>query len=617
MAKSAAKQISNVFVWIIMGLLFIALAGFGIGSFGGSANRVGQVGEVEITAQDYARALEQEIRAQIAQTRSPVNLSDLRARGTDQAVLRSLVARAALEDQARQMGLSVSDEDVALQITQIPSFQGLDGAFDRDSYEFVLQQQGLSTSEFEQTVREDTARAMLQTGVVGAVTAPDLYVDAIVAFQGETRDATILTLTEADLAEPLGAPSADNLQSYYDENPQRFTRPEARRITYAWVTPSQIIDSVEIAESALQELYDARLSVYQQPERRLLERLAFRSQDAAQAAFDAIAAGETDFDLLLEERDLTFEDVDIGEVARDDLDAAVADAIFADTTSEIIGPLDTSLGPALFRVNAVLDATEVTFDEAREELREELANEAARRDIDAQREEIDDLLASGATLEELPETTPMIVGSIDYSPESEDGIAAYDAFREAAEAARDGDFPEMLDLSDGGLFALRLDEIVPPVLPPLAEIEDEVAAAWRVSALRDALAAQADALVGQLALGATLEDLGDTRVETRLRRQDFLDALPPTLGPQLFQLGTQGDVVAIPAATAAYIVRLDRVNSAARDDPQTAILTQIIQQAVTQSMAQDIFESYGQALEGEAGITLDQAVINAVHAQFP
>lgn len=617
MAKSAAKQISNVFVWIIMGLLFIALAGFGIGSFGGSANRVGQVGEVEITAQDYARALEQEIRAQIAQTRSPVNLSDLRARGTDQAVLRSLVARAALEDQARQMGLSVSDEDVALQITQIPSFQGLDGAFDRNSYEFVLQQQGLSTSEFEQTVREDTARALLQTGVVGAVTAPDLYVDAIVAFQGETRDATILTLTEADLAEPLGAPSADDLQSYYDENPQRFTRPEARRITYAWVTPSQIIDSVEIAESALQELYDARLSVYQQPERRLLERLAFRSQDAAQAAFDAIAAGETDFDLLLEERDLTFEDVDIGEVARDDLDAAVADAIFADTISEIIGPLDTSLGPALFRVNAVLDATEVTFDEAREELREELANEAARRDIDAQREEIDDLLASGATLEELPETTPMIVGSIDYSPESEDGIAAYDAFREAAEAARDGDFPEMLDLSDGGLFALRLDEIVPPVLPPLAEIEDEVAAAWRVSALRDALAAQADALVGQLALGATLEDLGDTRVETRLRRQDFLDALPPTLGPQLFQLGTQGDVVAIPAATAAYIVRLDRVNSAARDDPQTAILTQIIQQAVTQSMAQDIFESYGQALEGEAGITLDQAVINAVHAQFP
>lgn len=617
MAKSAAKQISNVFVWIIMGLLFIALAGFGVGSFGGSANRVGQVGEVEITAQDYARALEQEIRAQIAQTRSPVNLSDLRARGTDQAVLRSLVARAALEDQARQMGLSVSDEDVALQITQIPSFQGLDGAFDRNSYEFVLQQQGLSTSEFEQTVREDTARALLQTGVVGAVTAPDLYVDAIVAFQGETRDATILTLTEADLAEPLGAPSVDDLQSYYDENPQRFTRPEARRITYAWVTPSQIIDSVEIAESALQELYDARLSVYQQPERRLLERLAFRSQDAAQAAFDAIAAGETDFDLLLEERDLTFEDVDIGEVARDDLDAAVADAIFADTTSEIIGPLDTSLGPALFRVNAVLDATEVTFDEAREELREELANEAARRDIDAQREEIDDLLASGATLEELPETTPMIVGSIDYSPESEDGIAAYDAFREAAEAARDGDFPEMLDLSDGGLFALRLDEIVPPVLPPLAEIEDEVAAAWRVRALRDALAAQADALVGQLALGATLEDLGDTRVETRLRRQDFLDALPPTLGPQLFQLGTQGDVVAIPAATAAYIVRLDRVNSAARDDPQTAILTQIIQQAVTQSMAQDIFESYGQALEGEAGITLDQAVINAVHAQFP
>jgi peptidyl-prolyl cis-trans isomerase D len=33
-------------------------------------------------------------------------------------------------------------------------------------------------------------------------------------------------------------------------------------------------------------------------------------------------------------------------------------------------------------------------------------------------------------------------------------------------------------------------------------------------------------------------------------------------------------------------------------------------------MAQDIFEGYGQALQRDAGITLDQSVINAVHAQF-
>ena len=35
------------------------------------------------------------------------------------------------------------------------------------------------------------------------------------------------------------------------------------------------------------------------------------------------------------------------------------------------------------------------------------------------------------------------------------------------------------------------------------------------------------------------------------------------------------------------------------------------------ALAGDLFEAYGQALEAELGISLDPAVINAVHAQFP
>jgi peptidyl-prolyl cis-trans isomerase D len=617
MAASAGKSISRFFVWIILGLLFIALAGFGIGSFGGGASRLGEVGDAEITAQDYARALQNEIRAQIAETQTPVNLSDLRADGLDEAVLQALVARAALANEAQSLGLSVGDAAVARTIQGLEGFQGVDGSFDRDAYEFVLAQEGLGPREFEEDMREDTARALLQTAIVGAIQPPQIYADSIAAFQGETRDLSILTLTEADLADALPEPTAEALQVYYDDFPDRFERPEARRITYAWLIPAQIMEEVEVDDDALRQLYDDRIAIYQQPERRLLERLAFGTEEDAQAAFDAIEAGETEFDTLVEERDLTLADIDLGEVALGDLPAETAEVIFADTTSEIIGPLPSSLGPALYRVNAVLEATETSFEEARADLREELADEAARREIAVMREEIDDLLASGATLEELADTTPMSLGQIDFTATSEDEIAAYDAFRDAARAVEERDFPEVLDLSDGGLFALRLDEVVPPAVPPLAEIEDEVAAAWRVTALRDALTARADQLVGQIATGATLEDLGTVDTETRIRRQDFIPGMPPTLVVQSFQLDAPGDVVAIPGARSAHIVRLDGINPAARDAPDTSILLQILQQTVAQSMAQDIFESYGRALQSDAGIRLNQSVINSVHATFP
>jgi peptidyl-prolyl cis-trans isomerase D len=617
MSAKAGKSLSRLFVWVILALLFVALAGFGIGSFGGGASRLGEVGETEITAQDYARALDNEIRAQIAQTQTPVNLADLRAQGLDQAVLASLVARAALANEAQRLGLSVGDAEVARQIRDIEGFQGVDGAFDREAYEFVLAQEGLGPREFEEDVREDTSRALVQAAVVGAIRAPEIYADSIAAFQGETRDLSILTLTEDDLTDPLPEPAPEDLQTYYDDNPDRFERPEARRITYAWLVPAQIMDTVDVDEDALRQLYDARIDIYRQPERRLLERLVFGSEEEAQAAYDAIEAGETDFDTLVEERDLTLADIDLGEVAVGDLPDAAAEVIFADTTSEILGPLTSRLGPALYRVNAVLEATETSFEDARGDLREELADEAARREIAAMREEIDDLLASGATLEELADTTPMTLGQIDFTAASEDGIAGYDAFREAARAVSERDFPEVLDLSDGGLFALRLDEIVPPTVPPLAEIEDEVADAWRVTALRAALAARADQLVGQIATGATLEDLGDVARETQLRRQDFIPDMPPTLVVQAFQLGETGDVVAIPGGRAAHIVRLDAINPAARDGADTGLLLQILEQTVAQSMAQDIFESFGRALQADAGLRLDQSVINAVHAQFP
>jgi peptidyl-prolyl cis-trans isomerase D len=614
---SAGKSLSRLFVWIILGLLFVALAGFGIGSFGGGASRVGTVGDAEITAQDYARALQNEIRAQIAQTGQPVNLSDLRAQGLDEAVLQALVARAALANEAAAMGLSVGDAEVARAIQGIEAFQGVDGSFDRESYEFVLGQEGLGPREFEEDVREDTARALLQSAVAGGIHPPAAYAEAIAAFQGETRDLSVLTLSEADLADPVPAPTPEDLAAYYDENPDRFERPEARRITYAWVTPTAMMDGVEVDENTLRRLYEDRIDLYRQPERRLLERLAFGSEADAQAAFDAIAAGETDFDTLVAERDLTLDDVDLGEVGRGDLPAGAAEVIFADTEAEILGPLPSSLGPALYRVNAVLEATETPFEEARDDLREELADEAARRAIADMREEIDDLLASGATLEELAETTEMTLGRIDFTAASEDGIAAYEAFRAAAADIGEGDFPEVLDLSDGGIFALRLDEIVPPAVPPLAEIEQEVAAAWRVTEVRSALAQRAEDLVAQITTGAALEELGEVTQERLIRRQDTIPGLPPTLVAQAFGLEAPGDVVAIPGAQTAHVVRLDAVNPANRAGADTAALVQFVNQAVAQSLAQDIFESYGRALQADAGISLDQSVINAVHSQFP
>src|SRR5690606_22249539 len=147
--KGAKNKAGQMVIWALLGLLVIGLAGFGATSFGGGVGQVGTVGQIKIGVDDYARALQQEVQRLSQQTGQPITNEEARAFGIDQMVLQQLVGRAALDEEARRIGLSVGDAEVARQIREIPAFQGIDGSFDRDGYEFVLDRNGMTPARFE------------------------------------------------------------------------------------------------------------------------------------------------------------------------------------------------------------------------------------------------------------------------------------------------------------------------------------------------------------------------------------------------------------------------------------------------------------------------------------
>ncbi len=613
MAKGGA---SKFFVWVILLLLIVGLAGFGATNFGGGIQSVGRVGETEIDLSRYGRELQQELRAASAEAGRTVTLTEAQGFGIPQAVLSRMVSLAALEDEAAALGLSVDDEVVREQILEIPSFQGVDGTFDREAYSFVLEQSGLSVAEFEARVRAETSASIIQNAVSSGIGFPPAFTDAIYAYAREARDATWARLTPEDLTGDLPAPTDADLQAFHDANPQLFTLPETRAITYAWLTPDMLLDTLPPDEDALRGIYEDRIDEFVQPERRLVERLVFSTEDAAREALARIAAGETTFDALVEDRGLTLDDIDLGDVSEADLGEAGA-AVFALAEPGVAGPAPTSLGPALFRVNAILAPREVSFEEAREELLPEVQQDRARRYIQDGIESYDDLLAGGATLEELAAETEMELGQIDWSAEVSEGIAAYDGFRAAAEAVQDGDFPEVIELDEGGVFAIRLDEIRPPALQPLDEVRDAVEAAWREQAVADRLAEQAEALAEELRGGREMASLRATLGTDRgITRDSFVEDTPESFVAEVFEM-EPGEIRVLPDDTGAWIVRLDQVTPADQDAPTAVALKQLFAQQATQAAADDVLNAFAQALVAQKGVEINQSAINAVHAQFP
>ncbi|MEO1641319.1 MAG: SurA N-terminal domain-containing protein, partial [Pseudomonadota bacterium] len=241
----AKKNKPRYGAWIIVGIILLGLAGFGTGGLSGNIRSIGTVGDQEVTVNDYQRALNQQIRALSAQFGQPISFQQAQAFGIDQVALGQVVLEATLDNEADQLGISVGDERVFERLQSIPDFQGA-GGFNRETYRMALQQQGQSAAEFEDGLRAETARTLLQGAVVSGIPAPTAYADVLVQYISEARDIT-WAVVDADMltAPTAGATEADQ-QAYYEANPAEFTLPETRNITYAWLTPSMIQDQMEV-----------------------------------------------------------------------------------------------------------------------------------------------------------------------------------------------------------------------------------------------------------------------------------------------------------------------------------------------------------------------------------
>lgn len=611
MLRSSGKSVT---VWVLVAMIVLGLGGYQVGNFSNRGQSIGAVGESEITARDYAQALRQEINAVAAQIGHAPSMAEVRAMGIDQVVQAQLFNTAALSEQARRLELSVGDAEVSRQIRTARPFQGATGSFDRETYREVLRREGLTETEFETRLRADIARSILQGAVAGGVQVPAALLDGYIGYLGETRDVVFAEIPAAGIAP--ASPDDAVLKAYYDGHLAEFTRPETREISYIWLTPEMLRDGIAIDEAQLRATYDERKAEYIQPERRKIAKLVFPTLAEAEAGMAKIAAGEASLADLAKERGLSAADIDLGDVSQDEIGGAAGEAVFARTSPGVIGPYETDLGPALFDFQAVTPSETTTFEEARGDIAAELAMEKARRMIGDMTTDLEDRLASGATLEDMVKETKMQAGKVSMAADTRDGIAAYDAFREAAAKATTEDFPELAVLEDGGVFALRLDGVTAAAPIPFDQLRDKVEASWRKAAVVKAKQAKAEVAGAAAAAGQTLATQGlDEKTAPDLQRGGFVEGAPQGLAQTAFATAA-GKSATLTEGEKVFVLLVRAVKPADLADPELVQLRKTFDTRLGQLIGADLAAFYARAAQAEAGITLDSGMIAAVQAQF-
>ena len=607
MTKSKTS-VSKIFVWILLGFLFVGLIGLGTGNLSGNIKTIGKIGETEITVNQYVRALQTEMRNTSQQFGQQLTLQQLQAFGIQQQVLARLVTDKLLENEASKLSLSVDDKTVRDNIVSLNVFKGPDGNFNQAAYNFALENAGYTSTEFEEEIRAETARNILSQSILSGNMTNKLQAELLASFLLEERSFNIQILNPGNISFTVEDPSDEQLEGFLEKNVDDYTVPESKAITYAVLQPEMLIDIVESDDSILEKIYDEKKQEYNKPEQRTVERLSFSNMDEANSVMAEVTKSLTDFDKLLLDRNLSDEDVLYGTFTEEQL-LEGKKQVFAGNVGEVVGPVETDLGPVIFRIREIIPAKTTSFEEVKPELDKEYKLSEAIKLIDERIEDSQNLLAAGGTLEELNKEIGFSVENILFNSEANIPILENKIFFDTAQAAKVNDFPEIKELSNGGLFALRVDQTVDARQKDIDEVRTELTTAWQKQELQNKLDEVAeDMLIKHQYKGKILNF-------NKITRDKVLPELPENIVEEAFNLST-GEGTVISGDEESFILRLKNVSNADLSSDTAKLLVSQLKNQISNSLSADLFESFANMARVNSKLDLNEQAVNAVHSSF-
>merc|ERR1711991_53960 len=189
--------------------------------------------------------------------------------------------------------------------------------------------------------------------------------------------------------------------------------------------------------------------------------------------------------------------------------------------------------------------------------------------------------------------------------------------RELANAITPDAFPEIDNLEDGGVFAMRLDTVDDPRPEAFEDVRESVAEGLNRQRLLQQLEARADELATAIAQGASFESLGLTgNQEAGISRNSEIDGTPPEFASVAFEMPLAGELDTYATADSVILFRLDAINSADLASEESAAIVDAINQQSSGEIEQEIFDRFIDSLRLRTVIDLDQRAINAVNTNF-
>src|SRR5215218_5832004 len=130
--KASSNWLGKIVMAVVMGVLIVSFAVWGIADIfkGFGQSTLAKIGRTEISTEQFRQIYTDKLQQLGRQFGRPLTQEQARAFGLDRQVLQQTIAEAALDEDARRMGLGQSDDQIRQLIMNDPNFKGVGGNFD-------------------------------------------------------------------------------------------------------------------------------------------------------------------------------------------------------------------------------------------------------------------------------------------------------------------------------------------------------------------------------------------------------------------------------------------------------------------------------------------------------
>ena len=539
------ERASGVIGWTVAGVIILVFAVWGIGSYfeGVSEIIVATADKIEINQQTYQQAMSDRRRRLVQMMGRNVDAELFSSTAFKRQVVEELIDTTLQNETLHASGFRISDAQLAALIQNTAVFH-TDGQFDRDRYELLVQNSGMTIQGYESYQRQQGVVDQLVRGLGQSAIVSTNSIDKAWKLLDQRRIASYTTLEFDNFLDDIQV-SETAIEKEYQANLDGYFEPASIQVDYLKLSVEDLGTRLDVDEADILRMYEDNPDRYRQPGSRSASHILLSvSPDAADAQIDQVrqraseivarARGGESFASLAEvnsdDKGSAKRGGELGVIRPGTMVKPFEDAVFVMGEGEISEPVRTQYGFHVIRLDRITESRVQSLDQVRSEIEIEVRRLRAEERFN----ELAEIL--GSTVFEQPDSLEpaadhlgvKVMRSEWFTQDAGTGIAEFQVVRDAAfgnEVLIDGLNSELIEIDQDHLVAGRKVDYRARRQLDLNEARPGLEKRLRAVEASDRMEKAGEDLVARLKSGADWDELLIAHKLARVRLPETTETL--------------------------------------------------------------------------------------------